>query len=202
MGSTSSMSHPAFGGIVGENEVAGTISGCSSGVNISISMTATDSYVGGIAGVNIGTIEKCVAGGNLSVTQANGNSYQVYLGGIAGRIEQFGNMGGYVKQCAFTGTLHVTGGTAVTGQICAQVNANVLNSAIGLNTVSGSLDENGVLEIAGQGAMNEWQNEEDVPWNGYRDQITEIRIQEGVTSIGACAFAYFNCSGLSTLTIG
>ena len=50
MGSTSSMSHPAFGGIVGENEVAGTISGCSSGVNISISMTATDSYVGGIAG--------------------------------------------------------------------------------------------------------------------------------------------------------
>ena len=58
-------------------------------------MTATDSYVGGIAGVNIGTIEKCVAGGNLSVTQANGNSYQVYLGGIAGRIEQFGNMGGY-----------------------------------------------------------------------------------------------------------
>lgn len=81
-GSTSSMSHPAFGGIVGENEVAGTISGCSSGVNISISMTATDSYVGGIAGVNIGTIEKCVAGGNLSVTQANGNSYQVYLGAL------------------------------------------------------------------------------------------------------------------------
>lgn len=91
------------------------------------------------------------------------------------------------------------------------------------NTVSWSLDENGVLEIAGQGAMNEWQNEEEVPWNGYRDQITEVRIKEGVTSIGAYAFAdceklvkldiadsvqtigalaYFNCSGLSTLTIG
>ena len=150
MGSTSSMSHPAFGGIVGENEVAGTISGCSSGVNISISMTATDSYVGGIAGVNIGTVEKCVAGGNLSVTQANGNSYQVYLGGIAGRIEQFGNMGGYVKQCAFTGTLHVTGGTAVTGQICAQVNANVLNSAIGLNGhVSDCYGKNGQGALIG-----------------------------------------------------
>ena len=150
MGSTSSMSHPAFGGIVGENEVAGTISGCSSGVNISISMTATDSYVGGIAGVNIGTNEKCVAGGNLSVTQANGNSYQVYLGGIAGRIEQFGNMGGYVKQCAFTGTLHVTGGTAVTGQICAQVNANVLNSAIGLNGhVSDCYGKNGQGALIG-----------------------------------------------------
>ena len=150
MGSTSSMSHPAFGGIVGENEVAGTISGCSSGVDISISMTATDSYVGGIAGVNIGTIEKCVAGGNLSVTQANGNSYQVYLGGIAGRIEQFGKMGGYVKQCAFTGTLHVTGGTAVTGQICAQVNANVLNSASGLNGhVSNCYGKNGQGALIG-----------------------------------------------------
>ena len=91
------------------------------------------------------------------------------------------------------------------------------------NTVSWSLDENGALEIAGQGAMNEWKNEEEVPWNGYRDQITEVRIEEGVTSIGAYAFAdcenlvkldivdsvqtigafaYFNCSGLSTLTIG
>ena len=150
MGSTSSMSHPAFGGIVGENEVAGTVSGCSSGVDISISMTATDSYVGGIAGVNIGTIEKCVAGGNLSVTQANGNSYQIYLGGIAGRIEQFGNMGGYVKQCAFTGTLRVTGGTAVTGQICAQVNANVLNSAIGLNGhVSDCYGKNGQGALIG-----------------------------------------------------
>ena len=150
MGSTSSMSHPAFGGIVGENEVAGTISGCSSGVDISISMTATDSYVGGIAGVNIGTIEKCVAGGNLSVTQANGNSYQVYLGGIAGRIEQFGNMGGYVKQCAFTGTLRVTGGTAVTGQICAQVNANVLNSSTGLNGhVSDCYGKNGQGALIG-----------------------------------------------------
>lgn len=91
------------------------------------------------------------------------------------------------------------------------------------NTISWSLDESGVLEIAGQGAMNEWQNEEEVPWNGYRDQITEVRIKEGITSIGAYAFAdceklvkldiadsvqtigafaYFNCSGLSILTIG
>lgn len=91
------------------------------------------------------------------------------------------------------------------------------------NTVSWNLDENGVLEIEGQGAMNEWENEEKVPWNGYRDQITEVRIKEGITSIGAYAFAdcenlvkldiadsvqtigafaYFNCSGLSTLTIG
>ena len=45
-------------------------------------MTATDSYVGGIAGVNIGTIEKCVAGGNLSVTQANGNTLAALPAGL------------------------------------------------------------------------------------------------------------------------
>ena len=67
------------------------------------------------------------------------------------------------------------------------------------NTVSWSLDESGVLEIAGQGAMNEWQNEEEVPWNGYRDQITEVRIKEGITSIGAYAFA--DCEKLVKLDI-
>lgn len=91
------------------------------------------------------------------------------------------------------------------------------------NTIAWNLDENGVLEIVGQGDMKDWENEEEVPWNAYRGQITEVRIEEGVTSIGAYAFAdcenlaeldiadsvqtigafaYFNCSGLSTLTIG
>ena len=55
-----------------------------------------------------------------------------------------------MKQCAFTGTLHVTGGTAVTGQICAQVNANVLNSAIGLNGhVSDCYGKNGQGALIG-----------------------------------------------------
>ena len=59
-------------------------------------------------------------------------------------------MGGYVKQCAFTGTLRVTGGTAVTGQICAQVNANVLNSATGLNGhVSDCYGKNGQGALIG-----------------------------------------------------
>ena len=55
-----------------------------------------------------------------------------------------------MKQCAFTGTLRVTGGTAVTGQICAQVNANVLNSAIGLNGhVSDCYGKNGQGALIG-----------------------------------------------------
>lgn len=133
MGATSSMSHPTFGGLVGENEVAGTISSCSSNIETSLSMTATDSYVGGIVGVNIGTVEKCVSSGKLSVIQSKGDSYKVYLGGIAGEIELSGYMGGNVKECVFAGSLQVSGGTAVVGQICGQVHTNVLNSSSGLN---------------------------------------------------------------------
>ena len=150
MGASSSMSYPSFGGIVGQNEVAGTVSSCSSSLNISLSMTATDSFVGGIAAVNIGTIEKCVTSGALSVTQANGDSYKVYLGGIAGEIELSGYMGGNVKQCAFAGTLKVTGGTAVIGQICSQVNKNVLSSSTGLNGhVVNCYGKNGQGELIG-----------------------------------------------------
>ncbi len=133
MGATSSMSHPTFGGLVGENEVAGTISSCSSSIETSLSMTATDSYVGGIVGVNIGTVEKCVSSGKLSVIQPNGDSYKVYLGGIAGEIELSGYMGGNVEECVFAGALHVSGGTAIVGQICGHVHTNVLNSSSGLN---------------------------------------------------------------------
>lgn len=91
------------------------------------------------------------------------------------------------------------------------------------NAVEWSLSEDGVLEITGQGEMQTWENEEQVPWNTYRDQITKVTVKDGVTSIGAYAFAdcenlseldvadsvqtigafaYFNCNGLSTLTIG
>ena len=91
------------------------------------------------------------------------------------------------------------------------------------NTVFWSLNEDGVLTITGQGAMQTWETEEKVPWNSMRQEIKKIEIADGVTSIGAYAFsncinitetempesvqeigeyAFFNCSGLATLTIG
>mgnify|MGYP000335125082 CR=1 FL=1 len=58
---------------------------------------------------------------------------------------------GYVKQLCFLQVrFALTGGTAVTGQICAQVNANVLNSAIGLNGhVSDCYGKNGQGALIG-----------------------------------------------------
>lgn len=91
------------------------------------------------------------------------------------------------------------------------------------NTVFWSLDEEGIFKITGQGAMQNWKTEEEVPWNSRRQEIKKIEIVDGVTSIGSYAFsncvntmetqipesvqeigeyAFFNCSGLSTVTIG
>lgn len=91
------------------------------------------------------------------------------------------------------------------------------------NTVFWTLDTEGNLTITGQGAMQDWQTEEDVPWNVNRSEIKKIEIAEGVTSIGSYAFsncinvtetqipdsvqeigeyAFFSCNGLSSMTIG
>ena len=68
------------------------------------------------------------------------------------------------------------------------------------SNVNWSLDEEGTLHITGEGAMASWESEADVPWAQYRSQIKEILIEDGVTSVGAYAFC--NCSGISTVTIG
>ena len=68
------------------------------------------------------------------------------------------------------------------------------------SNVNWSLDEEGTLHITGEGAMASWESEADVPWAQYRSQIKEIQIEDGVNSVGAYAFS--NCSGLSTVTIG
>ena len=68
------------------------------------------------------------------------------------------------------------------------------------SNVNWSLDEEGTLHITGEEAMASWESEADVPWAQYRSQIKEIQIEDGVNSVGAYAFS--NCSGLSTVTIG
>jgi len=53
-----------------------------------------------------------------------------------------------------------------------------------------TLDSDGTLTISGTGDMYDWKTESDpdLPWDEYRNQIKNIVIEEGVTSIGACAF--------------
>ena len=91
------------------------------------------------------------------------------------------------------------------------------------NTVFWTLDSDGELYIFGTGNMMDWEKEEDVPWDSFRQEIKKVKIEEGVTSIGSYAFcdcenltdmetpdsvrnigmyAFYNCVGLSTVSIG
>lgn len=50
------------------------------------------------------------------------------------------------------------------------------------------------LEIAGTGDMPEWDSKKNRPWQHMTEKITEVRVAEGITSIGNYAF-----SGLTSL---
>lgn len=97
------------------------------------------------------------------------------------------------------------------------------NCGVEDETVFWHLQEDGTLLIYGTGEMISWKNQEEVPWNEMRENITKIEVAEGVTSIGAFAFsncenvisielpdsvqeigcyAFFNCNGISTMSIG
>ena len=93
----------------------------------------------------------------------------------------------------------------------------------GENKIYWTLGNDHVLKIEGQGEMQDWNKETDVPWNQFHLEIERIEVDNGITSIGAYAFydcvnaikveipasvdkigmcAFFNCNGLSTVTIG
>lgn len=67
------------------------------------------------------------------------------------------------------------------------------------SAVSYSLDSQGVLRIFGSGAMSDYYNNEDVPWDGYRDLIKNVIIENGVTSIGRATF--YHCLNLKDVTV-
>lgn len=56
-------------------------------------------------------------------------------------------------------------------------------------------EEDYCLEISGTGAMPEWVSRENQPWRAQAGKITEVRVEEGVTTIGGFAF-----SGLTRLS--
>ena len=58
------------------------------------------------------------------------------------------------------------------------------------------LDDEGTLTISGNGAMADY-NSINAPWKG--DKVKSVIIEDGVTNIGAWAFAY--CHNLSSVTI-
>ena len=64
--------------------------------------------------------------------------------------------------------------------------------------VSWTLTSDGVMTISGTGAMADY-NGYDYPWYSKSDYITSVVIEEGVTTIGKCAF--FDCYNLASVSI-
>jgi len=58
----------------------------------------------------------------------------------------------------------------------------------------------GTLNIDGEGAMQNFGTSASVPWNSYRDSITNVRISRGVTNIGNNSF--YEYTALKTVEIG
>ncbi len=63
------------------------------------------------------------------------------------------------------------------------------------------LSHDGILTISGSGEMKDYSIERytTAPWSTYRDKITAVVVEAGVTSIGKCAF--FGCSSLTSVII-
>ena len=69
------------------------------------------------------------------------------------------------------------------------------NDSIDHGSLEGGLNWNltkaGILTISGQGAMPDYSSASEQPWINYNSQIRKVVIEDGVTSIGSCAF--WNC---------
>ena len=57
----------------------------------------------------------------------------------------------------------------------------------------------GILTITGTGSMTNWTSYSAAPWDSYKDSITSVVINSGVTSVGN--YAFYKCSALKTVSL-
>ena len=67
------------------------------------------------------------------------------------------------------------------------------------SNVTWKLDENGLLTISGSGEMTNYYWSGQIPWAEYEEDIYQVIIETGVTSISSYAFA--GCTALTDITI-
>ena len=59
--------------------------------------------------------------------------------------------------------------------------------------------ETGLLNISGNGAMADYDYMDPAPWNCFADMITDVNLEDGVTSIGR--FAFCDCDNMTSVRI-
>ncbi len=62
-----------------------------------------------------------------------------------------------------------------------------------------TIDDAGILTISGKGDMKNFSSASSVPWYADRENIQQVIVEEGITSIGS--FAFSGCSSLTEVTI-
>ncbi|MCQ2512538.1 MAG: leucine-rich repeat protein [Lachnospiraceae bacterium] len=65
--------------------------------------------------------------------------------------------------------------------------------------LSWTIDEDGLLTISGDGAMDDFRFGSNEAWKKYRSYIESIKIKNGVTSIGT--YAFYGCDNLTSIDI-
>lgn len=77
--------------------------------------------------------------------------------------------------------------------------AEILYSGTCGTSLTWTLDSNGLLEISGSGAMENYTSASNVPWYAYRSSIKALKIGESVTTIGN--YAFYNCVFITSVVI-
>lgn len=90
--------------------------------------------------------------------------------------------------------------TSVTGDTSYTASwANVIASGAINEYTAWALIIGGVLKISGDGAMDDFHYSDPLPpWNGYKDSIKSVVIEDGVTHIGM--YAFYKYTNLTSIT--
>ncbi len=67
------------------------------------------------------------------------------------------------------------------------------------SNVTWTLNDKGTLTISGEGPMKDYPTYSQVPWYNYKDNITAVVVEDGVTSIGN--YALYQCEKITSITI-
>lgn len=76
--------------------------------------------------------------------------------------------------------------------LCVGVSAETVAEGVCGDDLTWVLDDAGVLTISGSGEMEDYKSGSITPWYSYRNDITTVIIEEGVTSVGNHAFDNFD----------
>ena len=79
----------------------------------------------------------------------------------------------------------LVGGTILTAKSDAQI---LHSGSIASTNLYWTLTSDGILTVKGNGAMPDWTETYEAPWDQYKTSIKHIVISEGITYVGAYAF--------------